>query len=102
MAVELKTHIELHGDNPLKARIAGKPWKAALVAKFILGFGIDHAVEHYGFSYATAHAVMAFYYDNQEAIETAMKASDEKLAQTTTSIDERIAELKKKANTKQN
>lgn len=100
MAVELKTHIELHGDNPLKARIAGKPWKAALVAKFIIGFGIDHAVEHYGFSYATAHAVMAFYYDNQEVIETAMKASDEKLRETAIDSSELLAELRKKANTK--
>lgn len=97
MAVELKSHIELRGENPLQARIAGKPWKAALVAKFILGWGIEHAVEHYGFSYATAHAVMAFYYDNQDAIENAMRESDEKVSKVGISIDERISELKKKS-----
>jgi hypothetical protein len=96
MAIELKSHIELRGDNPLQARIAGKPWKVALVAKFILGWGIEHAVEHYGFSYATAHAVMTFYYDNQDAIEDGMKEADEKLSETATHIDERISKLRKK------
>lgn len=97
MAVEFKTHIELRGDNPSQARVAGKPWKAALVAKFILGWGIEHAVEHYGFSYATAHAVMAFYYDNQDAIEAAMKESDEKLREVAVDSREFLDELRKKS-----
>lgn len=68
--MNIKTHIEAKGKTLLSARIAGTNLKAVLVAQFIQGWGLEHALEHYGISPADAHAAMVFYYDNETEIKT--------------------------------
>ena len=72
MTVELKTYIELRGDDPLDAVIAGTTrTKAYLVANLAFNETPEHAAEHYGLSLAAVHAAISFYYHNEEAIKQA-------------------------------
>jgi uncharacterized protein (DUF433 family) len=68
MVAELKQHVELRGDDPYDAIIRNTNLKAALVAQFALGWGIDEAVENYNLSPAEIYAALAFYHDNLEGI----------------------------------
>jgi len=72
VSVELKQHIELRGDDPLDAVIAGTiRIKAYLVANLAMLDGVEAAVKQYNISPAEVHAALAFYYDNKEAIQQA-------------------------------
>jgi uncharacterized protein (DUF433 family) len=72
MLAELRQHIELNGDNPLDATIIGRRSKAYLVAGYAFGFSPEEAAEHYGLTLGDIYAAMAFYHDNQAAIEAAI------------------------------
>ena len=77
MAVQLKQHIELRGDNPLDAVIVGTRYKAYLVANLAFNDGAEVSAEHYNLHLAQVHGAIAFYLDNEEAIEQAKQASRE-------------------------
>ena len=77
MAVELKQHIELRGDNPLSAVIVGTNYKAYLVANLAFNDGISASSEHYGIESAQVHAAITFYLDNQESIEANIQKMQE-------------------------
>lgn len=77
MSVQLRNHIELETDNPLDARISGRGFKAYLVANLAFNDGIEASAEHYGLSLADVHAAMAFYYDNEAAIQKAIAEARE-------------------------
>ena len=47
MALEIREHIELHGDDPLAAMIAGTHYKAYLVANLAFNDGPQVTAEHY-------------------------------------------------------
>jgi len=79
MAVELKEHVELRGDNPLDAVIEGTNVAAYLVALRAIQDSAQIAAEHYQFSLATVHAAIAFYYDNEQAIQQADEVELQKL-----------------------
>ena len=69
MVLEIKTHIELRDDDPLKAVIAGTKLKAYLVAQFAIGWGLEEALKQYShLSRADLYAVLTFYYDHEQAI----------------------------------
>jgi hypothetical protein len=68
MAVKLIQHIELRGENPRNAVIAGTNLKAYLVAQFVLGWGVDAAIEKYRLSAGRIYGAMSFYYDNLPAL----------------------------------
>jgi uncharacterized protein (DUF433 family) len=103
MAVEIRSHIELSGTSPLEAVIAGKHYKAYLVANLAFNDGVEASAEHYGLSLADVYAAMAFYYDNAEAIQNEKEALRElgrtKLNEQDTS--EVIAEIKERMKKKQ-
>lgn len=72
MPVELKQHIELRGDDPLDAVIAGTTRiKAYLVANLAILDGVEAAATQYKISPAEVHGALAFYYDNEDAIREA-------------------------------
>jgi uncharacterized protein (DUF433 family) len=102
MAVEVRSHIELRGDSPLEAVIAGKHYKAYLVANLAFNDGAEASAEHYGLSLADVYAAMSFYYDNKEAIQREKEALRE-LGRT--KLNERdssevIAEIKERMKNK--
>lgn len=78
MVIELKQHIELRGDNPLDAVIAGTNLKVYLVANLALNDGVEASMEHYGLPPVAIHAALVFHYDNEEAIQ---KAREEAIRQ---------------------
>jgi uncharacterized protein (DUF433 family) len=102
MAVQILTHIELETDNPLEARIAGRGFKAYLVANLAFNDGAETSAEHYGLSLADVYAAMSFYYDNKEAIQREKEALRElgrnKLNERDSS--EVIAEIKERMKNK--
>lgn len=72
MAVELKQHIELRGDDPLDAVIAGTTRiKAYLVANLAMLDGVEAAIEQYKLTPAEVYSALAFYHDNEAAIHKA-------------------------------
>jgi uncharacterized protein (DUF433 family) len=77
MAVQILNHIELETNNPLEARIAGRGFKAYLVAGFAFGFSAEEAAEHYGITMGDVYAAMSFYHDNEEAIRRAIAEARE-------------------------
>ena len=82
MVLAIKQHIELRGDNPLDAVIAGtERVKVYLVANLAILDGIEAAIEQYkpfNLSHADVHAALVFYYDNEAAIQ---KANEEAMEQ---------------------
>ncbi len=57
-----------------EARIAGKEHlKAELVARMHVNGGrdVDYVMEHYGLTRAQVHAALAYYYENQPALDEA-------------------------------
>ena len=73
MIAAIRDHVELRGDDPLAAAIAGTHYKIYLVANPALNDGPQAAAEHYRIPLATVHGAMAFYYDNEDAIHEAIQ-----------------------------
>ena len=77
MVIEIREHIKLRGNNPLEAVIAGTHHKAYLVANLALHDGPRAASEHYRIPLATVYGAMAFHYDNESAIQEAIREARE-------------------------
>ena len=56
-------HIQLHGNNPLQATIAGTQYKAYLVANLALKDAPQAAADHYRIPLEIVLSAMAFYDD---------------------------------------
>lgn len=69
MVLEIREHIQLQGDNPLDAIVAGTHYKAYLVANLALNDGPQAAAEHYRILLATVYGALASYCDNETAID---------------------------------
>ena len=99
MVVKLRQHIELRGDSPLAAVIAGTPHNAHLVATFAIGYGgVDAAMEQYEISRADVHAALTFYYDHQATIEQALAEKEASMLASgmASNLSDKIAELKQR------
>ena len=72
MVLKLRKHIELRGDNPLEAAVAGTHYKAYLVANLALNDGPQAAADHYCIPLANVYGAMAFFCDNETAINEAI------------------------------
>lgn len=68
-----QTHVELRGDNPLEAVVAGTHYKAYLVGNLAIKDGVQVSADHYGLDLAQVHSAIAFYYDNEDAIREALQ-----------------------------
>jgi hypothetical protein len=79
MAVQLKQYIELRGDNPLDAVIVGTAKKAYLVASLALNDGAEAAADEDEMSVAEVYAALAFYHENEDSIQQALKAVREQI-----------------------
>ena len=77
MIAAIRDHVELRGDDPLAAAIAGTHYKACLVANLALNDGSQAAADHYRLELAAVHGAMAFYYDNEAAIHEAIRQARE-------------------------
>lgn len=77
MALEIREHINLRGDNPLDATVAGTHYKAWLVANLALNDGPQAAAEHYRIPLATVYGALAFHCDNEAAIDEAIRQARE-------------------------
>lgn len=62
------THVITPTDDPLEAVIDGKNYKAYLVANLAFNDSPEGSAEHYGLTLAQVYSAMAFYRDNEEAI----------------------------------
>lgn len=77
MALEIRDHIKLRGDDPLDATVAGSRYKAYLVANLALNDGPQAAAEHYRIPLAAVYGALAFYCDNEAAIDEAIREARE-------------------------
>lgn len=77
MVLEIREYIELRGNNPLDAVIAGTHHKAYLVANLALKDGPQAAADHYDIGLASVHGAIAFYYDNESSINESIHAARE-------------------------
>jgi len=77
MALEIREHIKLRGDDPLDATVAGTHYKAYLVANLALNDGPQTAAEHYRIPLASVYGALAFHYDNEAAINEAIRQARE-------------------------
>ena len=77
MVLEIREHIQLRGDDPLDATVAGTHCKAYLVANLALNDGPQAAAEHYRIPLATVYGALVFYYDNEAAIDEAIREACE-------------------------
>lgn len=100
MNIAIREHIELRGDDPLDAAIAGTYYKAYLVANLALNDGPQAAADHYRIPLATVYGALAFYCDNEgainEAIRQARELGEQLGAHTAQSA---IQEMKRRRNT---
>ena len=64
---------DLGGNRPLEVAIAGTHHKAYLVANLALNDGPQAAADHYRIPLANVYGAMAFYYDNEAAINAAIR-----------------------------
>jgi hypothetical protein len=94
MAVRIKQHIEVTNDDPLQVTIAGTSLKAYLVAKLALMDGIDAAINQYDLTPAEVHAVLVFYYDNQDAVELRLEEKERWLKENAISGTEKLRLLR--------
>lgn len=69
--IYLREHIELRGNDPLEAIIAGTHHQAYLVANLALIDGPQASADHYSIPLANVYGAMAFYYENEGAIREA-------------------------------
>ena len=79
MVVQLKQYIELRGDNPLDAVVAGTTRKAYLVASLAINDGAETAAEEDELSLAEVYAALAFYHENETAIQHALETVREQI-----------------------
>lgn len=98
MVLEMKQHIELQTDDPLKAVVAGTRLKAYLVANLARVDGIDAAIEQYGLSRAEIHAALTFYYDNEGAIQMRLHEVEARLKANTIDGWKHIETMRKRVN----
>ena len=97
MTLEIREHIELRGDNPLDATVAGTHYKAYLVANLALNDGPQAAADHYRIRLATVYGALAFHYDNEAAIDEAIREARELGEQLgARSIQSAIQEMKER------
>lgn len=75
MGLGIRNHIQLNGDNPLDAVVAGTQHKAYLVANLALKDSSQVAADHYNLHIASVHGAIAFFYDHEQAIEQAIHAA---------------------------
>ena len=73
MVLEIRQHIELRGNNPLEAMVAGTYYKAYLVANLAFNDGPQASADHYGIPLANVYGAMAFYCENEGAIKDAIR-----------------------------
>ena len=73
MALVLREHIKLRGDNPLNATVVGTHYKAYLVANLVLNDGPQAATDHFRLPLASVYGALAFHYDNEAAIDEAIQ-----------------------------
>ena len=73
MALVLREHIKLPGDNPLNATVVGTHYIAYLVVNLILNDGPQAATDHYSLPLASVYGALAFHYDNEAAIDEAIQ-----------------------------
>jgi uncharacterized protein (DUF433 family) len=68
--MEVINHIEIRDEQ---AYIRGTNKKAEMVARMFVGteYSIEEIMEQYKLSAAEVHAAIAYYYDNQEALDAA-------------------------------
>jgi uncharacterized protein (DUF433 family) len=93
MEIVLVNHIEIKDG---RAVIAGRNLKADMVGAAVVKWGatIEEAMEQYELSRAEVHAALAYYYDNEEAIEQAFREADEYVRRVGVSAEEKIAEMR--------
>ena len=97
MVLEIREHIELRGDDPLDATIAGTHYKAYLVANLAFNDGPQAAADHYRIPLATVYGALAFYCDNEGAIDEAIRQAREQGEQLgARSAQAAIQEMKKR------
>ena len=77
MVLEIREYIQLRGNNPLDAIVTGTHHKAYLVANLALKDGPQAAADHYDIGLASVHGAIAFYYDNEAAINESIRAARE-------------------------
>lgn len=77
MVLEIREYIQLRGNNPLDAVVTGTHHKAYLVANLALKDGPQAAADHYDIGLASVHGAIAFYYDNEAAINESLRAARE-------------------------
>lgn len=67
--MEIVNHIELRDGT---AFIVGRNVKAEMVARMVVGtdYSIEDVMEQYDISAADVHAAIAYYYDNQAALDS--------------------------------
>ena len=99
MALQIREHVKLRGDNPLTATVAGTHYKAYLVANLALNDGPQAAAEHYRLPLASVYGALAFHYDNKAAIDEAIREAREIGEQLgARSAQSAIKEMKKRLN----
>ncbi len=88
-------HIELVDGQ---AVIKGKRLKAKLVASLSVkaGASIEEVMEQYDLSRGEVYSALAYYYDNQEAIEQSFEDAEAYARETGISVDTLIAKLRAK------
>ena len=98
MLLQLADHIELHGENPLDATITGRKTKAYLVAGFYLGSDndIDATMVQFELDRAQVHAIMAFYYGNEAAIQSAIERAEAETRAMAVNSADTLVELRQR------
>jgi uncharacterized protein (DUF433 family) len=94
------SHIEIING---KAMVGGR-YKAKLVAAMIVkaGASIDEAMEHYGLTRAEIHAALAYYFDNQRAVEQSFRDAEAYARDIGISADDLVQELRARGQIKSN
>ena len=77
MVLAIRQHIQLRGDNPLDATVAGTHYTAYLVANLALNDGPQAAADHYRIPLASVYGALAFHCDNEAAIDEAIREARE-------------------------
>ncbi len=77
MVLEIREHLHYRGNDPLQVTVAGTRHKAYLVANLALQDGAQAAADHYGIDLANVYGTMAFYSDNEVAINKAIRQARE-------------------------
>jgi hypothetical protein len=63
--------------------------KAEMVARLVVdgGYSIEAAMEHYRLSASEVHAALAYYYDNQHALDSAQEAVMNEIRQNAMTLE---------------